>query len=648
MRYYEVLVADGRYRGGAPLTYSSEEPQRPLNIVTVPLQNRTVSGFILSEAAKPAFATKTIKNRLSDQPLPAHCLNLARWLQSYYHCSLGEALRQFAPTRPSIRQTADTEDQLLAAAGRQLELDAPLSPDQKSALDAIRAGRQTTTLLHGDTGTGKTRVYLELASEKLSNGHSVIMLTPEIALTTQLAEAARAKLHHRVFILHSRLTTAQRKKIWLDILRSDKPIIIIGPRSALFSPVKNIGLVIIDEAHEPAYKQEQSPRYHAVRVASQLGVITGAKVVLGTATPSIADYYLASERGAVVRMSQPAVGNRLEKPKHQIIDLRERKNFTANPYLSNQLLEAAKATLAAKKQVLIYLNRRGSARLILCGACGWQQLCPHCDVPLVYHADEHLARCHICGYHTVPPVACPICHNSDIIYRGIGAKALAEMVTKLFPGSRVRRFDSDSKSGEQAHELYQQLLKGEVDILVGTQQLAKGFDLPRLGLVGIVAAESSLTLPDYTAEERAYQLTSQVIGRVGRGHTKGQIVIQSYQPDSLVIKAALKRDYQSFYEHALKERQAFRFPPFSYLLKLTIRRATVKGAETAAIRLRQTLTAQGLPVEIIGPAPRFYGRRGKHYFYQLVARSKDRRQLLKLADKVPADWQIDIDPSDLL
>ncbi|MBX4190733.1 primosomal protein N', partial [Candidatus Saccharibacteria bacterium] len=247
-----------------------------------------------------------------------------------------------------------------------------------------------------------------------------------------------------------------------------------------------------------------------------------------------------------------------------------------------------------------------------------------------------------------PSVQCPNCGNPDIIYRSIGTKALVEQIQKLFPDQKISRFDSDTIAGESLNEVYEDLLKGEIDILVGTQLLAKGLDLPRLGLVGIVSAESSLTLPDFTAEERTFQLLYQIIGRVGRGHAKGQVVIQTYEPNTIVIQTAIKRDYKVFYEHILAERQAFRFPPFSYLVKLTVRRATLAGAHNASQKLYDELTKLGLPAEIIGPTPAFYARRGKYFYYQLVAKSKDRDTLLQLAKQAPADWQVDLDPADLL
>jgi primosomal protein N' (replication factor Y) len=649
MFYYEVLLADSKYRAGAPLTYSSEQPLPLMSVVTVPLRARLATGFIINETGRPGFAVKPVKALLSDKPLPHYCLELAEWVSKYYASSLGEALRQYAPSKPAVRQIKTASLAALDDVGVvQLEIQAPLTAEQQRAIKEIKGNPSTTVLLHGETGSGKTRVYLELARETLAAGKSVIMLTPEISLTTQLAAAAKTYLDKQPLVIHSGLTAAKRKQIWLKILESGEPQIIVGPRSALFAPLPSIGLIVVDEAHEPAYKQEQSPRYSALRVASQLGALTGAKVIYGTATPLVSDYFLADERQAIVRMTQMALGGDPEDVKIEIIDLKDRSNFGSNYYLSKKLIEDINSNLSANKQVMLYLNRRGSARVILCTNCGWQDLCPNCDVSLVYHADEHLARCHICGFAHVPPAACPSCGNPDIVYKSIGTKALTDQVEKLFPDRVVKRFDSDNAPSEQLNEIYGELLAGKVDILVGTQLLAKGLDLPRLGLVGIISAESSSTLPDYTAEERTFQLLYQVIGRVGRGHAKGQVVVQTYEPDSIVIQTAVKRDYAKFYEHSLRERQAFRFPPFSYLMKLVIRRATVKGAQTASERLKDELTAAGLPVEIIGPTPAFYARRGKNYYYQLVAKSKDRDHLMELIKIVPSDWQIDLDPADLL
>lgn len=646
MRYFEVLLADSRYHGDAPLTYSHADELAELTVVTVPLKQRMVTGFVIKKVGKPAFTTKPIKSILSSSTLPKVNFELAYWIQSHYACNLGDALRLLAPSTASIRPSAEPiiNDRLNV----QLEFNQPLTDDQSQAIDAIKAYGGTSVLLHGDTGTGKTRVYLELAKDVIEAGRSVVVLTPEIALTTQLATVFHKNLQAPIFILHSQLTVAQRKKIWLSILNSKQPAVIIGPRSALFSPVQYLGLIIIDEAHEPSYKQEQSPRYHASRVASQLGRLSRAKVILGTATPLLSDYYLASQHQAVVRMKTPAVGTKHTEFNASVVDLRQRKNFGSNPYLSNQLIAAIKDTLSAKKQVLIYLNRRGTARLILCVSCGWQLQCPNCDIPLVYHGDEFIVRCHSCGHSQKPPTACPQCHNLDVIYKNIGTKSLAEELRKLFPDHNLQRFDSDNVIGQRVNEVYAKLQSGEIDILVGTQLLAKGFDLPKLGLVGIIAADSSMALPDFSAEERTFQLLYQVIGRVGRGHGAGRVIVQTYNPSSPVLQAAVTRSWEDFYEYGLKERQKYRFPPFSYMLQLVIKRVNSKSAQAAADKLKAQLIMQKLPVEIIGPTPKFFGRRGRYYYWQIIAKSKNRKFLLQLIKDIPSEWAANLDPIDLL
>lgn len=645
--FFEVLIAGSSYHSDKPLTYSAEMPLKSYQVVSVSLRGRAVNGFILKKVGKPDFATQNVKSVLSERPLPAHCIKLAEWLAYYYHCSLSEALRQFAPSTPTVRRPTE----LVAPpeeAAMPLDFESPLTRDQKAALAKIRASSARTILLHGDTGTGKTRVYLELAQAALARDQSVILLTPEIALTSQLAAAA-AQLEQSVIVVHSQLSAAERKKLWLKILEATQPLVIVGPRSALFSPVAKLGLIVLDEAHEPAYKQEQNPRYHTTRVASQLGLIVKAKTILGTATPTVADYYVAEARRAVVTMRQIALAELAGPVNIKLVDLKRRELFRKNAYLSNQLLKAIRETLSEGHQALVYHNRRGSARLIVCSSCGWQLFCPNCDLPLVYHGDSHNARCHTCGFSTELPANCPQCGQADIIYRSAGTKAIAQSLSKIFTHAKVARFDSDNTANENLHNLYQQIHDGEIDILVGTQLLAKGLDLPKLGMVGVVIADTALFLPDYTAEERTFQLLYQVIGRVGRGHaTTGRVVVQSYHPEAAAIQAAIGKDYRRFYQASLKERQQFRFPPFSYLLKLTCRRLTPQGAQTAATNLKTDLLQAGLPVEVIGPTPSFHGRQGRYYYWQLVVKSKDRSDLLTLADIVPSGWTIDLDPVNLL
>ncbi len=643
MNYYQVLIADGRYHGNEPLTYSYGTSLPMLGVVSVPLRDRSVSGFVLKKVAKPKFNVRPIKAVVSSTPLPPHCLELARWLSAYYGTTLPDALRQFAPTRPVIHQA----DLHLAKEPSQISLSGALTNQQAGALKEIDKMPSHTVLVHGETGSGKTRVYLEKAKQTLANGRSVILLTPEISLISQLAQATKDFLNAPLFVLHSQLSGAERKKIWQRILEAKEPVVVVGPRSALFAPIKDPGLIVLDEAHEPAYKQDQSPRYQAARVASRLAAIVNGKVIFGSATPLVSDYYLASEKKAVIRMDKPALPQKF-KVKTLVVDARDRQNFSTSGYLSAQMIDAINTTILAKKQILIYLNRRGSARLILCSHCGWQLLCPNCDVPLVYHHDQHLARCHSCGFSTKPPVNCPSCGAPDIIYRSAGTKTVAEELVKLFPNARVKRFDSDNVAGERLNEVYSDVAKGEIDILVGTQLLAKGLDLPRLGMVGVLSAESSMALPDFSAEERTFQLLYQVIGRVGRGHGHGLVIIQSFQPDNPVIKAAISRDWPTFYEYILKQRRSFGFPPFCYLAQLVCKRASTESADKTAGQLKQKLESLKLPIKIIGPIQPFYSRRGASYYSQLVVKAKDRSRLLGILPAIPAGWQINLDPSDLL
>ena len=644
MRYFEVLIADGTYHGDVPLTYSYASVIKPMSTVSVPLRSRLVTAFVLKEVPKPSFETKEIKSVVSLAPLPEHCAALSQWISAYYHCTLAEALRLFGPSSAATRQIKPLE---AINDNYQSQLDAPLTEEQAGAIKKISGFRGTTILLHGETGSGKTRVYLELAEKTLDSGQSVIILTPEISLTTQLARQAKNFLDREILIIHSQLGVSQRKKLWLKILESNEPLVIVGARSALFSPLKNLGLIVVDEAHEPAYKQDQSPRYLASRVASQLGRLTGAKVVLGSATPTVTDYYLAQSKDAIVRMAKPAIAS-ARAAKVKVIDLKDRANFGQSPYFSLVLVEAIKTALARKKQVLIYLNRRGTARLILCSSCGWQMLCPNCDIPLVYHGDLHRIRCHSCGFSDEPPTVCPICTNPDIIYRSVGTKNLTEEVKKLFPEANVNRFDSDNLKGERLDEVYEDVLAGRVDILVGTQLLAKGLDLPRLAIVGIIAADSSLGLPDFSAEERSFQLLYQIIGRVGRGHTAGEVIIQTYQPDSLLIKSAAARNYLTFYNKTLTERKKFGFPPYVFLAQLICRRTSAASAQQAAEKLKDTISTLKLPLQTIGPVVPFYARRGNNYYCQLILKAKDRRTIEQALDSVPASWQVNLDPLDLL
>jgi primosomal protein N' (replication factor Y) (superfamily II helicase) len=645
MYYYHVLARLGSYHGKDFLTYSSTEHLAVGTIVTVTVRNETVLGIVMAAAPKPQFATKPVGAAESPETLPLTSLALLHWLISYYPAPLGIIAQQFIPASLKGQPRAER----LEVKNQSIKATA-LTAEQETVLKQIETSKQSTFLLHGDTGTGKTRIYTELAKKALERGQSALILTPEIGLTPQLvAEFQRSFPPNKVVLLHSGLSVIERRAAWLSILRATEPLIVIGPRSAMFSPLKNIGLIVVDEFHESAYKQEQAPYYQAVRVAAQLARIHKATLLLGSATPAIQDYYAIGAKGLpILRMNQLAAPKSVVKSSVEIIDMRNKHNLTTSAYLSNRLQEAIQSALDQKEQVLIFLNRRGTARLVLCQSCGWQALCPSCDLPLTYHGDNHYLQCHTCGHRSGAPASCPECGSSHIIYKSVGTKSIVEILQKQFPNARIQRFDTDSKKSERLERHYPAVQAGEVDILVGTQLLAKGLDLPKLSLVGVVAADASLYFPDYTAEERTYQLLSQVIGRVGRGHRQGTAIIQSYTPDNPTLRAVVNKDWSGFYRQQLDQRRSFLFPPFCFVLKLNAARATSKAARTAAEKLAAELRQQNLRVQITGPAPSFWEKAAGKYRWQLIVKSKSRPELLKILPLLPSGWTYDLDPTDLL
>ncbi len=644
MNYYFVLVRSNRYHGKEPLTYSSSQRLVAGSIVQVELQTELVLGVVSGPARSPRFQTKAITRILPLPPLPTYLLKLVAWLPTYYPAPLGIVTQQLLPAHFSEKQLQN--EALTVPPLPDLRSLPPLTTEQQAALQAMT--ELDSYLLHGTTGSGKTRLYLELAAQAVIENKSAIILTPEISLTTQLATSFRAVFGTRVVVMHSQQAPAERQKAWLDCLRAQWPVIVIGPRSALFSPVTKLGLIVLDEAHEVAYKQEQAPQYQTGRVAAYLARISRATLLLGTATPSVSDYYLAEQKKKpIIRLTQLATSEPQPATEVVLVDRKQHDLFSRSPHLSLALIQAVEGALARGEQSLLYLNRRGTARLILCENCGWQATCPHCDVPLTYHGDHHALRCHSCNYNTKIPLTCPDCQHADIIFRTAGTKAIATEVERLFPQARVARFDTDNTKAERFEQHYQTIRQGDIDILVGTQLLAKGLDLPRLSTLGILLADTSLYMPDFSAEERTFQLISQVLGRIGRGHVAGRAIIQTYHPEHPVLQAAIGGDYQSFYQVELASRQQFLFPPFCYLLKLTVRRASVQAAESAAEKLKNELLGH-YKVRIEGPAPAFYERFQNKYQWQLVIKARDRTELMRIISNLPANWSYDIDPIDLL
>ena len=422
---------------------------------------------------------------------------------------------------------------------------------------------------------------------------------------------------------------------------------VIGARSALFAPLDNLGLIIIDEEHENSYYQENAPRYSAVRVASFMAKKLNVPLILGSATPAIEDYYLAKANDSLVILDKKAKDAAV-KPEISVIDFKQRENFGRNRYFSDKLIASIRKNLESGHQTLIFHNRRGSSPLTICEKCGEEILCPNCYLPLTMHADTYELVCHTCEYKCRVPSACPKCGAPDLIHKGFGTKLLESEMARLFPKARIRRFDADTKKGEGLNEVYDEVKNGGVDIIIGTQTVAKGLDLPLLATVGVVQADAGLSLPDFAAEERTFQLITQVIGRVGRGHiSKAEVFIQTFRPEHPAIKYATSEDYLGFAEYLLKRRRLSHFPPYTFVLKLEI---TMKTEATVVRKVRESYRRLSSDDKLIvsPPQPAFHEHTSRGYTWQIVVRSKSRMALADICDSLDQNWHVSIDPPGLL
>ena len=669
--YYEViptttfkkspLFSDGL------LTYSFDQNLAPGTIVSIPLGKKTALGIIYRKTTAPTnqnFVIKSINKIVHPIPLPNHLLKSLAWLSSYYLNPVAKTANLFLPLgiekNRRKKSSASTfipqfsnpiQDIASPIAATTTHYQIPLNPAQKQALTELHKIKTHTKLLHGITGSGKTNIYLELASQVFSSNQSVILLVPEISLTPQLVGRFQEHFGTQVISLHSKLTEAERHLIWQRIHEADQstPFVIIGPRSALFSPLKNLGLIIIDEAHEPSFYQDTSPRYHALRLASFMAQTLKIDCLLGTATPRVEDYFLAQKNHAYVALSEKAKSI-TSQTKISLIDLKDRALFTRNRYFSDALLQDIENNLKQHKQTLLFHNRRGSAPLTICEHCGYQVLCPNCLLPLTLHSDSYQLICHTCGHHEPVPSTCPVCHHGSLIHKGFGTKLLESELKKLFKSARIARFDADNATADSLTQNFEAVKNGDIDIIIGTQTIAKGLDLPLLNTVGIVQADANLNLPDYAAEERTFQLITQVIGRVGRGHTDiNHVFLQTFQPEHPVILAAKSLDYAKFADYLLKKRQLSHLPPFFYLLRISIVKKTEDLTIKKIMELHRAL--KKIPdVYLSAPTPSFHEYTPSGYSWQIIVKAKKRDSLTHLIESLNQypEIRFAIDPPSLI
>jgi primosomal protein N' (replication factor Y) len=648
MYFYEVIPADNKFHGKEPLTYSYESVLKVGQIVALSLRGKRCLGLVMESVSEPEFKTVPIDETIGDIILPPAQIKLLEWMIGFYPGSIGSIAQLFVPGFIE-KLSNDNNDSPVEAASVSSPVLPELTEEQKQAYLDIKKNSDSgklTNILFGVTGSGKTRLYLELARDSLKKGKSVIILTPEISLTAPIAKQFEKTFGDKVAINHSSLTVKQRRELWGKSISSKQPIIVIGPRSTLFLPLENIGLIVSDEFHEPAYKQESRPFYHANRVASMLSRLSSSDLIFGSATPPVTDYYMAQQKHIpVIRLDNLAVTGKKPIANRLIVNLLDSGEKTGHPLISRTVIKKVSEALKNGEQSLLFINKRGSARSVSCQDCGYRETCQNCDLPLVYHGDQHILRCHTCGFFRSPPSRCPSCGSSNIFFNSPGTKAIAESLSKIFPEARIARFDKDNKKSERLENVYDEVLQ-DVDVIVGTQIIAKGHDLPRLSVVAMLLGDSELDFPDYSSAERAYQLIRQLEGRVNRGHKDGVFIIQTFNPDSRYMASGIQDQWEDFYDYEVKQRRRHGFPPFYSALKIESARSSAKSAEQSLNNLLNKLDLQNM--EILGPSPNFVEKKASKWHWQVLIKSKNRSSLAALARSIPSSFRVDIDPNNFL
>jgi primosomal protein N' (replication factor Y) len=635
--------------------------------VLVPFGRRSVKGTVVEwPAPEPAAGVevKDLGETLPDSPaLDAHLLELTRFVADYYLCSWGEAIEAALPPDPPARKRAP---RVVAAAGPDPSAPRSRGPEPTPAqsavlrtlLPAVDAGSFAPFLLWGAAGSGKTEVYLRAAEAALAAGRGVLYLVPEIGLTPLLVSRIEARFPGQVALLHSAVPPRLRRAAWEEV-RQGKKRFVVGARSAVFAPLPDVGLVVVDEEHDPSYKQEDAPRYNGRDVAVVRARLAGAPVVLGSATPSLESFHHA-RRGRYVLL---ALGGRVEDrpmPDVQLVDMRDefRRAGEITP-LSTPLVTALVACLERGEQALILRNRRGWAAAILCPACGQRVSCRHCSLALTWHKKERRLRCHGCGRQQPLPAACPACGGTDLRELGEGTERIEDEIARVLPSARIARMDRDTVRGHGSHEaILRRFDAGEIDVLVGTQMIAKGHDFPRVTLVGVLGADHALGLPDFRAGERAFQLLTQVAGRAGRGELKGRVIAQAFDPGHPMLLHAAKQDYEAFFDAELRYRRALRYPPLAALIQIIVSEAREGQAWRIANDVASALEAASAGrLTITGPGPAPIERLRGLYRMQILVRSAGRRRLVETVSAALAPFEpsaarraihIDVDPVSLL
>jgi primosomal protein N' (replication factor Y) (superfamily II helicase) len=618
--------------------------------VEVPLRGTKAKGTICALKSASVYPVRPLL-RLLDASLSESLWQLALWMSHYYCASLSRVLKCFFP--PNIRKETKATP-LLALDELEFFSTTPklLTDEQAEALGRITktlyAQQFAVHLLHGVTGSGKTEVYLQAIQVALDQGKSALMLVPEIALTTQTIERLRARFGVRLAILHHRRSLGERTAAW-ESLKKGEAKIAIGARSAILSPISNLGLIVIDEEHDASYKQSEEPTYHARDVAVMRAKLEQAVVILGSATPALESYYNA-ERGKYILSTLIHRATSAPLPHIQIIDLK--RSYERNggfTHFSQELIEAMQERAQRGEQTLLLLNRRGYHRMQICASCRHVIRCPHCDLSLLYHRAIHQLSCPLCNANTIPAQQCPSCQSGIALeFRGFGTEHVERSLRALLPSIRTLRMDRDTTRTKQGHEeLFKQFKSHKADVLIGTQMIAKGLHFPSVTLVGILNADLSLHLPDLRASEQTFQLLVQIAGRAGRADLPGEVILQTFSPNHPLLRLAARQDYLAFYQQECAERKLFHFPPFCRLVKLVFRGTDLDGTtETAQLFHRALVDHSPSP-----PLPPGHPKMNDLYRIQFLIKTTQMQtlteQIASLRSLLPKNITllVDVDPT---
>ncbi len=644
--------------------YSVPEPlQSKVGIgkfVWVSVRTRRLVGYVVGLPTEKAVEKpRDIDAVIEDAPtLDTVFLDFTRWVSETYFCSWGQAIEAALPApfkkgkffiKSRSPKTGHGSDLVNPEALR-------LTADQGSAfrviLEKMRKKESETFLLHGITGSGKTEIYMHLIGELLKECRGSIVLVPEISLTPQTVDRFYSRFGDCLAVIHSRLSQGRRVEEWHRIRRGEAKVV-VGARSAVFSPVKDLGLIVMDEEHDTSYKQEETPRYETRGVAAKRCELEGAVLVLGGATPSLESFYGSrNEKIKYLHLSE-----RIEKrplPEVQIVDMRREPRGKLEKIFSSALQAAVKDCLFKKEQAMLFLNRRGFFTHLHCASCGYVMQCEHCRISLTYHTDKGVLFCHLCHFKSAPVRLCPGCQKNYLHYFGAGTQKVEEEAFRLFPGARIGRMDADSTSRKDSHEtILRAFKKREIDILIGTQMIAKGHDFPNVSLIGVISADTALHIPDFRAAERTFSLLTQVAGRAGRGDIPGKVLIQTTMPHHYSIQSAKDHNYLEFYEKEIVYRKELTMPPVTHLVKIILSGASEKEVVRQIILLSRLLESRmdKQTLGILGPAPCLTSKEKGLYRWNLYLKGPTvemirpvLKETLKEFKRVKVMLTVDVDP----